>query len=233
MKQEKLADNYSQNVASKYSRMQNNRIKIDISPFQTIKKLGIKDKTILDFGCGDGSYSKKFIEERAKKVIGIDNSSSMIQIAKVKHSDPSIEYFKQDGAKLLLPKNSFDLVFASYVLQNFKNATVPLKQIYKVLKQGGYLVAIVPITLLKPKNEKLANTIIKICIEKKITINVYIKTDKELQSNIKKAGFSIEKVKKEDNPLAEVEGKYKSKIKAYKSNIYVAQKPAKEGIYHH
>jgi len=40
-------------------------------------------------------------------------------------------------------------------------------------------------------------------------------------------------VKKEDNPLAEVEGKYKSKIKEYKSNIYVAQKPAKEEIYHH
>lgn len=226
MKQQKLADNYSQNVASKYSKMSESIAKTRKSHFETVKKLGIKGKKILDFGCGNGIYSKKLIQEGAKKVVGIDNSSSMIQIAKAKYSDSNIEYFKQDGAKLSLPKNSFDLVFASFVLQNFKDSTIPLKQIYKVLKKGGYLVAIIPVALLKPQSENLVNTIIKIHLAKKILISNYIKTDKELQSNIKKAGFSIEKVKKEENPFAEVESnyKFKNKIKAYKANVYVAQK---------
>ncbi len=222
----RLADEYSEKTADKYSEMRSDIASHEKPTHEILRTIGIRNKTILDFGCGDGVYSKRFAEKGAKNVIGIDNSRAMIKLANAKHSDPKIKYFKQDGAKLSLPKNSFDFVFASFVLQNFKDSTIPLKQIYKVLKKEGYLVAIIPVALLKPQSENLVNTIIKIHLAKKILISNYIKTDEELQSNIKKAGFSIKEIRYEKNPDAEVDSTFlnKDKIKSYDANIYVAQK---------
>ena len=42
----------------------------------------LKDKTILDLGCGFGEHCKGFVESGAKKVIGIDISEKMLEIAK-------------------------------------------------------------------------------------------------------------------------------------------------------
>ena len=42
----------------------------------------LKDKSILDLGCGFGEHCKGFVESGAKKVIGIDISEKMLEIAK-------------------------------------------------------------------------------------------------------------------------------------------------------
>ena len=44
--------------------------------------------TILDLGCGFGEHCKGFIEKGAAKVVGIDISEKMLEVAKAENSDP-------------------------------------------------------------------------------------------------------------------------------------------------
>jgi len=47
----------------------------------------IRNKTILDFGCGEGHFSRFAIKSGAKGVFGIDISEEMLQLAEsYKHS---------------------------------------------------------------------------------------------------------------------------------------------------
>ena len=52
----------------------------------------LKDKTILDLGCGFGEHCKRFVENGAKKVVGIDISVKMLEIAKQENADSKITY---------------------------------------------------------------------------------------------------------------------------------------------
>src|SRR5262249_13977245 len=69
---------------------------------------------VLDAGCGTGYLSKK-LHDRGARVIGIDFSESMIEIARA--HNPDID-FREDACTELhtLTDASFDLVIANYVL---------------------------------------------------------------------------------------------------------------------
>ena len=42
----------------------------------------LKDKTILDLGCGFGEHCKGFIQMGAAKVVGVDISEKMLEVAR-------------------------------------------------------------------------------------------------------------------------------------------------------
>lgn len=48
----------------------------------------MKNKTILDLGCGYGWHCKYAAENGAKQILGIDLSENMIREAKKKNNDP-------------------------------------------------------------------------------------------------------------------------------------------------
>ena len=50
----------------------------------------LKDKRILDPGCGFGEHCKMFIEKGAAGVVGIDSSEKMLEVAKRENSDDRI-----------------------------------------------------------------------------------------------------------------------------------------------
>ena len=52
----------------------------------------LKGKSVLDLGCGFGEHCKLFVDYGAEKVIGIDISSKMLEVARRENSDPKIEY---------------------------------------------------------------------------------------------------------------------------------------------
>ncbi len=87
----------------------------------------LKNKKILDFGCGNGYYSARFQKFEAS-VWGIDTSPELIEMAKKNYADRpqnSLEFVcaenEEDCLKRLeaLPKNSFDMVYMSDVLLFF------------------------------------------------------------------------------------------------------------------
>ncbi|WP_434297717.1 class I SAM-dependent methyltransferase [Clostridium sporogenes] len=60
----------------------------------------VKSKTILDIGCGYGYNSLIFAQNGAKKVIGIDLSQKMLEVAKKESCHPCIEYRHMDMSEL-------------------------------------------------------------------------------------------------------------------------------------
>ena len=87
---------------------------------KTLEKLiSIKNKTVLDIGCGSGAWSANFLRIGAKKVNGVDFVKKMVLQAQKKHPDIEFSIGNAEGLKQF-KDNSFDIVTASYVLHGMK-----------------------------------------------------------------------------------------------------------------
>ena len=53
----------------------------------------LKNKKILDLGCGDGNMTEYFMKKGAKKVVGIDISKNMIDTANKNNKYSNAEYY--------------------------------------------------------------------------------------------------------------------------------------------
>ena len=54
-------------------------------------------KRVLDLGCGFGEHCMRCIRQGAEKVVGIDISEKMLEVARKEHSDAGITYVNADG----------------------------------------------------------------------------------------------------------------------------------------
>ena len=70
----------------------------------------IKNKRVLDLGCGFGEHCKRFIDCGAKKVVGIDISEKMLEVARNENSDPNIIYINMPMEKIAELNEQFDIV---------------------------------------------------------------------------------------------------------------------------
>ena len=103
----------------------------------TLSLLGnVKNKTILDFGCGSGLYAKHLIKKGAK-VYGFDISKKMINIAR--KEAPKAILKVASGYKIPFNKK-FDIVLASLVLDYFVDWNKVFNEIKKHLKKDGYFI---------------------------------------------------------------------------------------------
>jgi len=80
-----------------------------------IRSIGKVDgQILLDYGCGNGRFSRKIEQMKAEKVIGVDKEQSMIDLAKNSDLDSSVEYHANpDNTLSFLPSNSVDKVMAN------------------------------------------------------------------------------------------------------------------------
>jgi len=105
----------------------------------------IKNKIILDVGCGTGKYCKLFFPH-AKSIVGLDNSKIQLKIAKVKLANLKNIKLKHVSAEVIpFENNTFDLVFASWflgVIQKEKQQKQILEECFRVLKPGGKMILI-------------------------------------------------------------------------------------------
>lgn len=100
-----------------------------------------KGKVVLDYGCGRGIESVKYLENGAKKVIGIDISPIYIEHAKNMaiekgFESDSFEFIAMDAHKLLFEDEMFDLVIGCGILHHLE-PEVALNEIFRVLKKDG------------------------------------------------------------------------------------------------
>lgn len=100
----------------------------------------VAGKTILDAGCGNGYWVRR-LARQAKKVIGIDNSSELINNAKSVQNPSNAEYYAADLLKSInLSDLYFDIILSSMVfhyLSSIGNAVVEFK---RMLKPNGQVV---------------------------------------------------------------------------------------------
>ena len=97
----------------------------------------LKGKTVLCIGCGTGEECQYLKSRGTKRIIGIDISEEMVNLAK--QSFLIAEFQVMNMEKLQFPKDSFDFVYSSLTFSYVKKWTKTLKNIFDVLKPNGTL----------------------------------------------------------------------------------------------
>jgi SAM-dependent methyltransferase len=106
----------------------------------------IKDKKVLDFGCGSG-YGTALISKYCSQAIGVDISSDAIAYAKETNHNSKLSFFEireVEKSPLPFPDASFDTVLSFQVIEHIKDPQVYIEEIYRVLKPGGQIIIATP-----------------------------------------------------------------------------------------
>lgn len=117
-------------------------------------------EAILDVGCGDGKITAAMARAVPEgSVIGVDISSSMIQVARNAFSDQNnLTFYVEDAAKVNFDQK-FDLITSFTVMQWVLEQAQALHCFEKALKPGGKLWIQMPTGLPKAMQQALDKTI--------------------------------------------------------------------------
>jgi len=135
--------------------LQNKQSPIYVPLWEKLKKFlknHQQNKSILDYGCGDGNYSI-LIKDLGFNVMGIDISSNAIEIAKKSTITQNILFKTANSIPDSIYNDSFDAIVMLNVLHciSNKDRVKLLKKARKVLKDKGYLFA----SILSVRDESL------------------------------------------------------------------------------
>jgi SAM-dependent methyltransferase len=101
------------------------------------------DEVVLDFGCGSGRIAY-WIAPRVKKVVGLEITPEMIELAEENRTFENVEFMLYDGAHFPVIPYKFDLVLSVGVLQIMKAEVLKkmVSQLFQYLRNEGrfYLV---------------------------------------------------------------------------------------------
>lgn len=97
----------------------------------------LQDKRVLDLGCGFGEHCMEFVHMGASKVVGIDISEKMLEVARKENSDPKIEYLHMPMERLGEIEGKFDVVVSSLAFHYVEDFDGVVKNIYALLQDGG------------------------------------------------------------------------------------------------
>lgn len=103
----------------------------------------LKDRTILDVGCGSGYHMWRMVGEGAKMVVGIDPTALFLcqfeAVRKLLNNDRRANLIPL-GIEQMQPLHAFDTVFSMGVLYHRKSPLDHLSQLKNQLVNGGELV---------------------------------------------------------------------------------------------
>ncbi len=99
-----------------------------------------KSGKVLDAGCGVGTPASRFLVKKGFRVIGVDISKRMIELAK--ENVPEAEFYHHNILTLDFPDESFDGIICVYTLWHIPRAqhSSIIKNFHRMLKNDGILV---------------------------------------------------------------------------------------------
>lgn len=114
----------------------------DLVEIPNFRKLipNVKEKKILDLGCGYGENDKYCRDLGAKEILGIDISEHMIKIAEKNNADENIKYKVMAMEDISKIKEKFDIVISSLAFNYVKDYEKLIKDIYNLLNDNGILI---------------------------------------------------------------------------------------------
>lgn len=145
----KISETYSEGIIAE---------RLSLRPVNLELIGNVRNKKVLDLGCGYGRYSI-LLAKRGAKVTAIDPSEYQIRIAKRKNYHQNIIYLIKNGADLSFVKDSsIDLVFMNLVVPDIGKKE-RLKKIFKETKRvlktrGRFVFSVLHPLYLHPEQDK-------------------------------------------------------------------------------
>lgn len=99
----------------------------------------LENKTVLDLGCGYGEHCIHYVEEGAKRVVGVDISKKMLEVAETENSHPNITYLNIPMEDIGGIREPFDIVVSSLAFHYVKDFEALVADIYRLLNDKGVL----------------------------------------------------------------------------------------------
>lgn len=110
----------------------------DIEVPALIKIIGnVKNKVILDIGCGFGDHAQKLSKQKYKKLVGFDISKELVKFANEQKIPNSTFYVRDMSKRLKNDNSSFDVVYSSLAIHYIKNINKLFQEVHRVLKKEG------------------------------------------------------------------------------------------------
>ena len=135
------------NIAPSYDKL-NHRLSWNIDKGwrrKAIRQLApFKPQTLLDIATGTGDFAILAAEMlRPQKLVGADISEGMMEIGRKKVLQKGLQdiisFDKEDCLALSYADESFDAVTAAFGIRNFASLDSGLREMQRVLKEGGHL----------------------------------------------------------------------------------------------
>jgi SAM-dependent methyltransferase len=97
-------------------------------------------RRVLEVGCGSAAISKTLHQAGQAQVVGLEIDHSILQVAQ--NYDNRSGFVNGDGYHLPFTDQAFDVVVCHYLLLWLKSPVVALKEMARVCRSGGYVLAL-------------------------------------------------------------------------------------------
>ncbi|MFZ4714916.1 MAG: class I SAM-dependent methyltransferase [Bacteriovoracaceae bacterium] len=121
---------------------------LEVPAMEALIKPLVKNKKVLDLGCGSGILTSRLISWGAKAE-GLELSPQMVEIGKKVY--PEITFTVGNAESIPFEDKIFDVVGSSLVMHYMKDLEKPFKEVSRILKPGGHFV----FSIHHPMNEVL------------------------------------------------------------------------------
>ncbi|WP_298771308.1 methyltransferase domain-containing protein [uncultured Shewanella sp.] len=108
--------------------------------FSLLKQRVKSNSSILDLGCGPGTFTRQLADMTHAEVIGVDISAQMIEKASKTHQKANL-FFKQQDIERLDTHHKKDVIFANSSLYYIKNRVSCYEKIAATLTAKGVFIA--------------------------------------------------------------------------------------------
>jgi SAM-dependent methyltransferase len=95
-------------------------------------------RRVLEVGCGEGELAERLVGELGVGLVALDQSERMVELARARGLDARVG----DVQELPFEDGSFDVAVAAWMLYHVRALDRALRELARVLRPGGRLVAI-------------------------------------------------------------------------------------------
>ena len=101
------------------------------------------DGRLLDLGAGTGDLAREAgRQEPASWIVAADFTLDMMQVGRTHDTSTNLNWLAADALCLPVPNETFEAVVSGFLLRNVIDIEQCLREQYRVLKPGGYMVAL-------------------------------------------------------------------------------------------
>lgn len=152
-----------------------------------------KEDWVLDLGCGTGLLTQA-IEEKTKRVVGLDLTREMLEEAKLqsKKKSKSILFLLGDAEQLPFLDGQFDCVMTRLTIHHFPEPLKIIKELVRVLKPNGRMIVSDIIADMDPQKQWKHNEVEQL----RDPSHVKFLNEEEMLELLREAGLVIEDIKK-------------------------------------